>query len=240
MSDIFLAPSLVVLRNEINARFPHRDHSSDGWLGDASHAARVSDHNPCWACPGRLHAIVRATDTDADDNDPQHDLMRELLSIAVRDDRTWYFIHKFPGQPSRIWSRTYGFQPRLYFGSNQHDHHAHISINHDERSAFDTSSWFDLIKPPFRPRVIDLSALQQQMLAGIHGVDRTPGPNVKALQTLLNMKLDAQLTVDGIVGDATIRAWGRFEHGHVIGRPRIVDHRNLARLVRGTKFGIRE
>lgn len=239
MSEIFLAPSLVKLRNEINERFPNRDKASDGWLGDASHAARVSDHNPCWTCKGRLHAVVRATDTDADDGTAQHDLMRELLALAIHDSRTWYFIHKFPGQPSRIWSRTFGFQPRLYFGSNPHDHHAHISINHDERSAFDTSSWFTQ-RAPFKPRVIDLSNLRTEMLAGLNGRDHTPGPNVKALQQLLNDKTSAGLDVDGLVGRSTLDAWAKFEHGHVIGRPRIVDHRNLARLVRGSKFGIRE
>jgi hypothetical protein len=41
-----LAKALEELRGEVNARWPNRDKSSDGSIGDTSHAARKSDHNP--------------------------------------------------------------------------------------------------------------------------------------------------------------------------------------------------
>lgn len=43
------------LRDQVNDRFPNRDTRSDGWIGDAAHAARLSDHNPDRA--GVVHAI---------------------------------------------------------------------------------------------------------------------------------------------------------------------------------------
>ncbi len=36
----------VTLRNQVNRAFPNRDRRSDGWVGDSSHSARKSDHNP--------------------------------------------------------------------------------------------------------------------------------------------------------------------------------------------------
>ena len=41
-----LAPALVQLRQELNARWPGRSKASDGTIGDAAHKARVSEHNP--------------------------------------------------------------------------------------------------------------------------------------------------------------------------------------------------
>ena len=55
-----LAPSLAQLRREINARWPNRDKSTDGSVGDLSHAARASDHNP------NSRRSVNAIDIDED------------------------------------------------------------------------------------------------------------------------------------------------------------------------------
>ena len=39
------APALLQLLRQLDAVWPERSHASDGILGDASHQARVSDHN---------------------------------------------------------------------------------------------------------------------------------------------------------------------------------------------------
>lgn len=39
-----LIPCLDQLFAEFDGLAPDRDHSSDGWIGDASHADRSSDH----------------------------------------------------------------------------------------------------------------------------------------------------------------------------------------------------
>ena len=115
----YLVPALVALRNEVNARFSHRDKSSDGWIGDASHAARKSSHNPDWAHGG----AVRAIDVDIDDNDPAAELRLLVVEAARHDRRVWYVISN-----GVIYSRTFGFAPRKYTGSNGHFKHVHVSV----------------------------------------------------------------------------------------------------------------
>lgn len=133
-TDYFLADSLKALRASIDREFPKRDKSSDGWIGDASHAARVSEHNPCWTCTGYQHGIVRATDTDVDDNDAGRDLRREILNSAIGHPAVWYVISN-----GIIYSRTYGWKALKYNGTNGHFKHVHISILKTEKAARDTS-----------------------------------------------------------------------------------------------------
>lgn len=108
-----LAASLAQLRSQINARWPGRDKGSDGWIGDASHSARKSDHNPDWAAGG----VVRALDVDKDGINPD-----AVTKCALGDNRVSYVI--FQGE---IWG---GSRWRPYAGANRHDKHIHISIKH--------------------------------------------------------------------------------------------------------------
>jgi hypothetical protein len=117
----FLAASLVQLRNEVNASNPNRDKSSDGWVGDTSHQARVSDHNPDYSAGG----IVRAIDVDRDGIDPYR-----LVQVACRDSRVEYVIFE-----RKIYERGRGFAPIAYNGSNPHDKHVHISLRHTAAAA---------------------------------------------------------------------------------------------------------
>jgi hypothetical protein len=139
----FLAPSLVTFRNSINAAFPHRDKTSDGWIGDASHQARVSEHNPCWACTGYQHGIVRATDTDIDDNDPGRDLRKEILNSVIGHPAVWYAISN-----GIIYSRTHNWAALKYTGENGHFHHVHVSILKTEAAAKDLTLKLRASAPP--------------------------------------------------------------------------------------------
>lgn len=127
-NDWYLAPSLIALGNEINARWPKRDTASDGAIGDASHQARVSDHNPDWSAGG----VVRAIDVDNNGIDVQ-----DLLDATIGDQRVWYVIWN-----RRIYSRTYGWKANPYDGTDPHTGHVHISINHTKAAETDTSAWF--------------------------------------------------------------------------------------------------
>ncbi len=46
------------LREQIDDSFPERSRKSDGWIGDARHSTRKSDHNP------DATGCVRAIDID--------------------------------------------------------------------------------------------------------------------------------------------------------------------------------
>lgn len=127
-NDWYLAASLIALGNEINARWPRRDTASDGAIGDASHQARKSDHNPDWDAGG----VVRAIDVDNNGIDVQ-----ELLDATIGDPRVWYVIWN-----RHIYSRTYGWRANPYNGTDPHTGHVHISINHTRSAETDTSAWF--------------------------------------------------------------------------------------------------
>lgn len=108
------------LRTQINRAYPHRDKTSDGWLGDARHAASDSDHNPTPS------GIVRALDIDADlDNGKETSAyLAEQLRIAAKvDKRIAYIIHN-----AKIASPRLGWRWRKYRGVNPHHAHIHISF----------------------------------------------------------------------------------------------------------------
>lgn len=131
MAGWYLAPSLVALRNEINSRWPNRDKASDGAVGDTSHQARKSDHNPDYSAGG----VVRAVDVDKDGID-----VDQLLDAVVRDPRAAYVIWN-----GRIASATDDGAPwdwEPYDGANAHTQHLHISIKHTRAAETDTSPWF--------------------------------------------------------------------------------------------------
>lgn len=50
-----LVPAGVTLRDQVNKKWGSRDKATDGWLGDAKHKARISDHNA--DKDGWVHAI---------------------------------------------------------------------------------------------------------------------------------------------------------------------------------------
>lgn len=108
-----LAASLVNLRTEVNARWPHRDKKSDGWIGDKPHQGRVSDHNP------DSRGIVHAIDIDRDGINPM-----AVVSACLRDNwPTKYVIYN-----RRIWTPANDWRDKPYTGADPHTSHIHVSI----------------------------------------------------------------------------------------------------------------
>jgi len=147
MASFYLAPSLVQYRNEVNARWPQRDKASDGWIGDTSHQARPSDHNPDYSTAAKargVYGIVRAFDTDEDLDGNRTDSGPDAWPIveqifANRDPRVRYLIYE-----GRIIAGDAGPSPwqwRPYTGANAHRHHIHLSILSTAAAESDTTPW---------------------------------------------------------------------------------------------------
>jgi len=132
----FLCAAGKTMFAQLDKQFPHRDHASDGSIGDASHAAVVSDHNPCWTCGGDSHGVVRAIDLDEDflgaaQPDPiiANKFADELIELcrSGKERRVSYVI--FEGKiasgtyPAEYWTwRPYSGTP------DPHTFHIHISF----------------------------------------------------------------------------------------------------------------
>jgi len=111
------------LREQVNSAYPDRDKTSDGWLGDASHSQRASDHNP--AAPT---GVVRAIDLDRDlftnsKPDRMPYLADQIRICAKKDKRISYVIFN-----SRIASAKSLWRWRTYRGVNPHIKHCHVSF----------------------------------------------------------------------------------------------------------------
>jgi hypothetical protein len=134
-----LVKSLQAFRAEANARYPDRDKTSDGWIGDTAHAARESDHNPDER--GFVHAYDLDEDLDGNQADSAGalDFLAEHIRTS-RDHRVKYVIYE-----GRIFAGRFGPKPwnwRPYEGTSPHDKHMHVSVLDDYVGENDVSPWF--------------------------------------------------------------------------------------------------
>ena len=128
-----LAKALEELRSEINAKWPNRDKTSDGSVGDLSHQARTSDHNPNAA------GVVRAIDVDADGIPAawlaEHVRQRGQAGEGrLKPEGYVIFNH-------RIASDKHGWVWRAYDGQNPHTAHVHISCSVSASNYDDSGDW---------------------------------------------------------------------------------------------------
>jgi len=127
-----LAAAADTLRKQVNSRYPKRDKSSDGTIGDQAHRRRISDHNP------DRTGYVMALDIDEDFGSPgAAQVFADQLMWHMRtsgDKRIKNIVYE-----GKVASGTYAdkfwvwrSEPRL-----GHKHHIHISFDqaakHDGR-----------------------------------------------------------------------------------------------------------
>lgn len=211
MSEWFLAPALAQLRKEVDAKWPKRDKASDGTIGDASHSARPSEHNPCWGCSGRSEGIVRAIDID--NNGAPNEvtpLVKDVLAATIGSPLVWYVIYA-----GKIYSRTYGWSPRVYTGSNPHDKHIHISLNGangipGDPGNFDTDPWLK-DRPDPGPRLLPVVSIAAVREAAKHPRRQVAPVQVRRVQQALKAHGFKPGKPDGIYGPTTRAAVKAYE-----------------------------
>jgi hypothetical protein len=167
MNDWYEVPCGLQLFSEFDAIAPHRDHASDGTIGDTAHQNEHSDHNP------DSEGAVRANDVDNNLYEPGLDFETVVQFILNRcrsgaEKRITYIIYY-----RRIWAQDDGWKQRTYTGSSQHTEHAHFSFSHNDRLANSTAS-FHLEEIP----VAIPQAQMDQILAAIQAPfqDTASGP----------------------------------------------------------------
>lgn len=206
-----IAKSLDRIRAQVNAHSPTRNKASDGWIGDAKHAASTSDHNP-WVKDGNV-GIVTAIDIT---HDPKNNMDVYAMAEHMRqqcDPRIKYVITN-----RRIFSSTN--QPwvwRNYTGSSPHTTHVHISVNSTKNHFDNERDWSLGLSPQVpttpttppattRPTIRRGSTgdavkeLQRKLADGVFGTNTEN--EVKAFQRRNN------LTADGVVGP---RTWAELD-----------------------------
>jgi hypothetical protein len=199
-----LIPCLVALRSEFNALNPERDKGADGWIGDAAHQARPSDHNP--DAQGRVHAV----DIDSTGPWPNYTFDIYVRNVIAGERDKWLNPNDVCRLEYIIWdheifSRSNDFEPRDYKGSDPHTNHAHFSGRRLDKARADTRPFLqeeDMTVDEFANALADLDSKLAKRMRAI-GWQYVGGGIPEGMNTLgvLNeilgkvRSIDARLTV---------------------------------------------
>jgi hypothetical protein len=116
---------ITAMKNQVNKRWPGRDHASDGILGDAAHSARDSDHNA--DSKGYVHALDIDEDLEGSKNDNVW-LADQIIAFA-RMKRPTSSRLKYVVYEDKIASGTYPSMFWTWRGEGySHKIHMHVSF----------------------------------------------------------------------------------------------------------------
>lgn len=159
--------AITTLARQLEAIWPDRQ-PSDGTVGDLSHQARRSDHNPNSA------RVVTAIDVGIVDRQGK-ELVQSL--VVSRDPRIKYIIHN-----KSIW-RSYdktglpAWTRAAYTGSNPHKTHVHLSVSSNP-DRYDNAAEWDLSLLTGEPEMAQFTeeeaAALKAMVAEMNAVESNP------------------------------------------------------------------
>lgn len=201
----WLAPALVALRNEVNALWPGRDKTSDGWIGDKRHADSKSDHNPAqW--PGAWAGVVRALDLDNDlgpgaNGRTLWDALAQQLGKHPALGRGAYLIYdRRIISTDRLREGT-----RPYTGVNPHTGHIHVSVGTSPDAYNSTVPWGiggNKMTPEQHQLLLDvhrmLGAAGATSVIGPTESDKTLGRDIKIIRATVEGLVQAVKDIDGV------------------------------------------
>jgi peptidoglycan hydrolase-like protein with peptidoglycan-binding domain len=197
---------------QVNDAAPMRNKDNDGWLGDAAHQARKSDHNP------NVAGVVQAQDIT---HDPRGGFDSYKFAEYLRthpDKRIKYVISN-----KKIFAGDAGPSPwswRPYTGSNPHDQHVHVSVA-DDPKLYDNEAQWDTGIGAFIP---DKTAPRKTLPVLRKGAK---GFYVSMVQTCLGGSI-----VDGDFGPMTEQAVKQFQRDHELNDDGVVGSYTWRELLR--------
>ena len=214
-----LAPSLVQLRSEVNRRWPNRPKGSDGTVGDTSHNARKSDHNP------NERGSVNAFDITYPGVDPKI----VIAAVSKHPSANYVIFNK------NIYSKKSNWKAVAYTGTNPHKTHLHVSILQSASAERDTTPWLAgaTVKPkpkPVKRSTFPLPAGQvfgRRATAKVHNGYRNSEDksDVKRIQRKLGVT-----PVSGWFGPVTEKAVKRWQLRRLIRRTGLVGKKEWDRM----------
>jgi len=188
-----LAPTLGVLRAQVNKAMPDRDKRSDGTIGDAAHQAEHSDHNP------NSSGIVCAWDCTATPTNP---IWQKLADDLVDDDRTNYaiFNRRIRKHGEAHW--------RPYSGVSAHTEHIHLSIRQSSAAWNSTKPW---VLNRFDPKPVITPSAYNRVVWGFPTAYARLNPSIASRVLKVLNKGDKVLAIPG--GTAL---WAKTTVGYIL------------------------
>lgn len=198
-----LTLGLQNLRRQVDATFPGRDKTSDGWIGNEAHQMHTSGHNPddtagskpAWNGDPDTLPEVRAWDMDNDlgpgvDAQDLVDHMRRLpgLSGVIR-----YMIYNRTMYHARD-----GYAPTPYAGDSPHTEHVHFEGAWTQAGDNNTSYDYRLEDIPVALTSGDLAKIQAMIN---NAVSTLKASDVATADDLLGAKIGDQAHPTRTVGD---------------------------------------
>jgi len=227
------AGAIVRLQYELDKLAPKRSKVSDGWIGDAAHATRTSDHNP-WVKDSKGVGVVRGVDIT---HDPAGGVDGNRLAAWIASQ-----LGKHPalGRGAYvIWNHRIISTDRLgegwrrYDGSNPHTKHVHVSFG---LSGYDSSKTFSIKKGLADKVMKRVSGKWPVYLHVTKQQAKSKNPSsrhtTRRIQKMLVRVTGAALATDGIWGPATAKAYKRFQASRGFRTNRGIGSGSLRTLVK--------